>query len=194
MNLLTCFVKTTKQDELVAILLQYSGIQRLIRDAPVPGPACEVLADVEQPPSVYIINSCTDWVVMEVNSLLKLHELGRQLSANLQTVFIQIIYCALVEYAYMLVCDNGRIIRELESKGSKEIPDCSKGKQLSFEPCDDISYFDLDTIADYCQQFGIDISNCFEQPTCIVLQGAGCPAMIRLDQDEEITRALYPLR
>ncbi len=194
MNLLTCFVRTTKQDELVAILLKYSGIQRLIRDAPVPGPACQVLADVEQPPSVYVINSCTDWVVMEVNSLLKLHELGRQLSANLQTTFIQIIYCAVVEYAYMLVCENGSIIREIESKGGKEIPDCNIGEQLSFELCDGITYFDLDTIADYCQQFGIDISNMFEQPTCTVLQGAGCPAMFRLDQDAEMTSLLYPLR
>ncbi|MDF2188690.1 hypothetical protein [Paraflavitalea sp. CAU 1676] len=194
MNLLSCYVKSTRQERLIELLASYCGFCTVTRDAPVPVPPTDVLADPQQPPSMYTVNGCGDWVIIEVNSILKLHELGSILSSQLNTYFLQTIYCAVIEYAYLLLYHNGILIREIESKGYKTDPDINYGEPLLFEDQPAGQYFDLDTIADYCQHWGIDINNLFEQDTCVVLQDSRSQPVIRLDQEQEVFNLFYPLR
>lgn len=193
MNLLTCFVQTSRRDELIKILRQFCGTDTVTTDAPVPTPMTEILADPNQLPTVYVLNNFEQWLVVEVNSVKKLHELGRMISQAMQTYFIQIIYCALVEYAYFLMYHEGKAIREIEGMGEQAKPACDKGDQLSFEE-EPIRYFDLDIIAHYCQQLGLDLSNLYENESCTILTNSTSFPTIRLDHQAGLLHLLYPVR
>lgn len=193
MNLLSCYVHSQQRDRLVDLLKDYSGFSELIQNAPVPGPPTEVVAAPGVSPSIYIVNRSANWIVIEVNSVLPLYELGRILSAELNTVFLQTTYCASIDFAYLLLYDKGKRLREIEARGSKEVPDRNIGALLSFEQEEELHYFDLDMIANHCQHFGIDISNLFEDQTCTVLQDANNVPMVRLDHEKDMQRLLYPL-
>jgi|GEM_PF-1299209 len=192
MNLLTCFVRTTQRDLIINILSEYSGIQTVIKDAPVTGPIREVLIDVLRPPSLYIVNGNSEWIVIEVNSLMKLYELGSIISRRLDTVFLQTIYCQAIGYACFILYEKGGLMREVESVGCKEIPDVNRGRLLEFEYEGDVSYFDLDMIVSYCQDLGIDVGNIYDQQSCTVLQQAGVLPMVNLDQEQELCRLFFP--
>lgn len=193
MNLLTCFVRTSRQEELNKILQQFCGIDSVISNAPVPAPTMEILADPDTLPTLFIENRHDQWLVIEVNSVKKLHELGRMISLILQTHFIQIIYCALVEYAYFLMYDEGQAIREIEGNGSQEDPVCDKGDKLPFEE-EQVRYFDLDMLAYYCQQLGLDLSNMVEETVCTILTTSADHPTIRLDHPTSLRHLLYPVR
>ncbi|WP_276484760.1 hypothetical protein [Paraflavitalea pollutisoli] len=194
MNLLSCYVKSQQREHLVDLVQRYSGCGSVIHNAAVPAAPETVLAAVNSPPSSYTINRYAEWTVIEVNSFMHLHDLGKLLSKQLQTIFLQAFYCVVVEYAYLLLYENGTLIREIEAKGCKEIPDRNFGQCLPFEQGEGMAFFDLDMIADYCQQLGIDISNQFAERTCTVVQDTLPAATSRLDHEKDMLHLIYPVR
>ncbi|WP_276481010.1 hypothetical protein [Paraflavitalea pollutisoli] len=193
MNLIACFVISTQQEQLLDILQQYSGFETIVNDAPIQAAVCEVLADIDADPTLYVVNGGKDRILIEVNSYKKLHDLARQVSSDLQTVFFQVCYNDLVGYAYFLLYDQGELVREIESRGSKKDPDVNYGFPLTFEEDGEVTFFDLDMIAEFCEHLGVDVGNLYEDPTCTVLQGATSRPMVRLDQDKQLSLLFYPL-
>lgn len=182
MELLLHFhVNTPHRDKLADLLQRYSGIppvrtRRFIADV-----AECLLAEIEAEPDYYVINqSDPQWQSVEFNSLIKLHRLGAIVSKELQPLFVQTSYLAIKEYTYFLAYENGQMLREIESTHDSLIPVINRGNLFEFErrqndgkADDELQMFDLDSLADYSQQLGIDLSNLFCDSSSTILKREG---------------------
>ncbi|TXI91093.1 MAG: hypothetical protein E6Q36_00110 [Chryseobacterium sp.] len=165
-------VKTDQQDKLVQLLHEYSGI--------TPMPVIEatddlldmIMADPETEPTYYVVNKgCDGWLNVEYNSFKRLHHLGKKLSAELDTVFLQTVYASVNQYSYFLYYEKGEKKREIEGISVSPDPSINWGELLAFESGEnDLSMFDLDSIADYCKRLGIDLSCLQNEEYSIVLK------------------------
>ncbi|HUN01244.1 MAG TPA: hypothetical protein PLS00_00200 [Niabella sp.] len=177
--LLHFHVKSNQRDKLVRLLESYSGITSIITSRRTDDLLDNILSDTDADPNYYVINrSSSSWQSVECNSFKKHHCLGRMISEDMGAVFVQTLYCSLGEYTYFLVYDKGKMIREIESTNESMIPRINQGIALPFESkrkggkrINNIRMFDLDSIADYCLQMGIDISNLWNEHRSIVLRG-----------------------
>ena len=176
--LLHFHIKSNQKDELIRLLENYSGISSIVTSERTDDLLDNILSDTDADPDYYVINcSSPSWYSVECNSFKKHHELGRLISEKLATLFVQTLYCSLGKYAYFLVYDKGSMIREIESTDESSIPRINRGIVLFFESketdgerINDIRMFDLDSIADYCLQIGIDISNLWCEHNSVVLR------------------------
>lgn len=177
--LLHFHVNSDKKDKLVTLLERYSDLSSVVTKRRTDDLLDNILSDTDADPDYYVINSSSpSWQSVECNSFKKHYRLGSMISEELKTVFIQTLYASLGQYAYFLVYDRGRMIREIESTGKSAIPQVNRGTVLPFESrqkdgsrINKIRMFDLDSIADYCLQMGVDISNLWNEPYHIVLRG-----------------------
>lgn len=169
MNLITLFILSVQREQLLQLLQEYAGILtpqlQVLNVEELP----EVLTDPQQPPTWYRVFQNGSWLVVEVNSVMKLHSLAAKLSSALSTNFLQIIHCEPVEYSYLLYYNKGNLIREIEAKGHKPAPDVNIGQPFTFEETP-LQYFDLDWLAYYCREWDIDLSNLYGTATCTVLE------------------------
>lgn len=176
--LLHFHVNSNQKDKLVTLLESYSGIPSVVTKRRTDDLLDNILSDTDADPDYYVVNcSSPSWQSVECNSFKKHHYLGNMVSKKLKTVFIQTLYASLGQYAYFLVYDRGRMIREIESTGASMVPRINRGTILPFESrqkdgkrINKIRMFDLDSIADYCLQMGIDISNLWSEPYNVVLR------------------------
>lgn len=165
-------IKTNQQDNLVQLLYDYSGITPMSVTEPTDDVLDMILADPEADPSYYIINKgCEGWLNVEYNSFKRLHHLGKRISEELNTVFLQTVYSSVNEYSYFLYYEKGEKKREIESAGTSKLVSINEGEPLAFESLgNDLSMFDLDSIADYCKSMGIDLSCLQNEEYSIVLK------------------------
>ncbi len=182
MELLLHFhVNTPDRDGLADLLQQYSGITPVKTRRFIDDVAECLLSEIEAEPDYYVINqSDPQWQSVEFNSLIKLHRLGEVVSKELQTLFIQTSYLAIKEYTYFLAYENGQMVREIESTHDSLLPIVNRGNLFEFErkendsiTDDELQMFDLDSLADYSQQLGIDLSNLFCDSTSTILKREG---------------------
>lgn len=176
--LLHFHVNSDQKDLLVALLQSYSGIPAVRTNERTDDLLDNILADTNADPDYYVVNqSSLHWQSVECNSFKKLYDLGSMISEKMQTLFIQTLYCSACRYAYFLVYDRGNLIREIEGTESGPEPRINRGMMLPFETneandprADMIREFDLDIIADYCLQIGVDISNLCNEEYSVVLK------------------------
>lgn len=165
-------VKTDQQDKLVQLLYEYSGITPMSVIEATDDLLDMILADPEKDPTYYVINKGSEgWLNVEYNSFKRLHHLGKWLSEELNTIFLQTVYSSVNEYSYFLYYEVGEKKREIEGTGERPIPSINWGEPLEFENKEnDLLMFDLDGIADYCRCLGIDISCLQNEEYSIVLK------------------------
>ncbi|MGN6417828.1 MAG: hypothetical protein ACTHMC_10070 [Pseudobacter sp.] len=190
MDLLTCLVQTTRQQDLIRILRGYSGISVPLKELDLPCQADEVINHFHVPPSSYLINSNGAWQVIEVNSLCHLHELAERTSASLACDFLQLIYVSSVGYAYFLLYRNGAMLREIEGRGDQELPLKDFGQWMPATWKEPVHYFDLDVIRELAAGLGVDVSNLFAASPCLLLESGTLPVVISLHDKEAVERLL----
>lgn len=177
--LLHFHVNSNQKSKLVKLLENYSGIRSVVTKRRTDDLLDNILADTNADPDYYVVNQSSRlWQSVECNSFKKLHNLGSLISKKLETIFIQTLYCSEGKYAYFLVYDRGSMTREIEGTGITPMPRINQGRVLPFETreresgrANKIRLFDLDSIADYCLQMGIDISNLHNEYYSVVLEG-----------------------
>lgn len=197
--LLHFHVHSNQRDLLLELLQSYSGLQPVLTKERTDDLLDNILADTNADPDYYVVNqSSSDWQSVECNSFKRLHQLGSLLSEKMRTLFIQTLYCSAGEYAYFLVYDQGKMIREIEGTGLP-VPRINRGNVLPFETretdgerTNKIRQFDLDIIADYCLKMGIDISNLTNEEYSVVLERKQ-PREVLYHVERDKLRALWEI-
>ncbi|TXJ24921.1 MAG: hypothetical protein E6Q24_15350 [Chitinophagaceae bacterium] len=197
--LLHFHVHSNQRDLLIELLQSYSGLQPVQTKERTDDLLDNILADTNADPDYYVVNqSSSHWQSVECNSFKRLHDLGRLLSEKMRTLFIQTLYCSAGEYAYFLVYDQGKMTREIEGTG-KPVPRINRGDVFPFETkeadgerTNKIRQFDLDIIAHYCLNMGIDISNLTNEEYSVVLEGKR-PREVLYHVERDKLRALWEI-
>jgi hypothetical protein len=163
-------VKTSKDDLLLALLQQCTGIFATHRAKHTDDILDNILTDKEAAPDYLSIGrNNVEWFTVEHNSFKKLHDWGATLSEALNTLFLQTTYCSVDGYAYLLAYEKGRMIREIEADNKIEIPLVNQGTPFDFEQ-EELRLFDQDSLMDYCTYLGIDTINERRGTHCTVLK------------------------
>jgi hypothetical protein len=165
-TILNFHLKTPDPTRVASALKKLTGIEHVIQGEYPVNFHKYILNDINAIPNCLVIGrNGNDWTTVGVNSFMKLHEWGKQLSEELKTQFVQTSAQNTSDAYYFLMYENGQLKREIEVNIGDEENMIDNGEKLPFEAPiihrivdneEDCVFFDWDALEQYCQNLGFE--------------------------------------
>ncbi|MFL9483385.1 hypothetical protein ACI6Q2_11455 [Chitinophagaceae bacterium LWZ2-11] len=171
-------IKSDDRNEIANLLQELSGVEQITEDVSYPNDLFRNILMVENadPSFLAVGNVENGWTTVYLNSFKKLNNWAQKISQRLDTTFIHVIGQNTSDVYYFLVYESGELKREIEVYHGDLENVIDKGDRLWFEkeslvPLHEEDYdnlFDIDTIEQYCKEFGFQLFP-EVQPKCYLI-------------------------